>query len=212
MCSIKKISKVPRVGLPVAYLFLAASPTAGLVGLTSLRISGSSAPAGPAVSPEPRRQRFRFQSNLRSTFFDHAPSKEYSEFVSVQPALSGSDFSLSTQEPVQVVSLLTLEEETILGTCCRRFGLFNEVRLALVAGLHRDPSTVEWALASNFTLGDFDGCEVAMETAFLNEIEAGRRAKDKLVNANLRLVVSMGQYYQSIAPSIASDCASIPVA
>ncbi|WP_220131060.1 RNA polymerase sigma factor, RpoD/SigA family [Thermosynechococcus sichuanensis] len=82
------------------------------------------------------------------------------------------------------VPLLTHEQEVIYGKQVQQLAAMNEIREKLAAELNREPTRAEWAAAANIS-------EEELETI----IENGERAKRKMVEANLRLVVSVAKKY-----------------
>ncbi|WP_460194864.1 RNA polymerase sigma factor, RpoD/SigA family [Thermosynechococcus sp. FA-CM-4201] len=82
------------------------------------------------------------------------------------------------------VPLLTHEQEVIYGKQVQQLAAMNEIREKLAAELNREPTRAEWAAAANIS-------EAELETI----IENGERAKRKMVEANLRLVVSVAKKY-----------------
>ena len=82
------------------------------------------------------------------------------------------------------VPLLTHEEEIILGKQVKQMMELLAVHAELAETLGRDPDQVEWAQAAQLSADDL---AIA--------IEAGERAKRKMVEANLRLVVSVAKKY-----------------
>ncbi|WP_363315796.1 RNA polymerase sigma factor, RpoD/SigA family [Thermosynechococcus sp. M98_K2018_005] len=82
------------------------------------------------------------------------------------------------------VPLLTHEQEVIYGKQVQQLAAMNEIREKLAAELNREPTRAEWAAAANMSEGE-------LETI----IENGERAKRKMVEANLRLVVSVAKKY-----------------
>jgi RNA polymerase nonessential primary-like sigma factor len=83
------------------------------------------------------------------------------------------------------VPLLTHEEEILYGKQVQRLALLNETQAALMVGLQRHPTIAEWADRVNLTV-----------TALESAIAEGERAKRRMVEANLRLVVSVAKKYQ----------------
>ncbi|MBW4666417.1 MAG: RNA polymerase sigma factor, RpoD/SigA family [Cyanomargarita calcarea GSE-NOS-MK-12-04C] len=82
------------------------------------------------------------------------------------------------------VPLLTHEEEIFYGKQVQRSSTLHEIRESLANQLGRQPSLEEWAKATK------------LETTNLNEaIADGEIAKRKMVEANLRLVVSVAKKY-----------------
>lgn len=82
------------------------------------------------------------------------------------------------------VPLLTHEQEVIYGKQVRYLSLLAEVRERLLLELGREPSLVEWAGEAQVSLVDLQ-----------QAIALGERAKRKMVEANLRLVVSVAKKY-----------------
>lgn len=82
------------------------------------------------------------------------------------------------------VPLLTHEEEIRYGKQVQRSTMLHDVREELATRLERQPTIEEWAKATN------------LEISELNEaIAEGEIAKRKMVEANLRLVVSVAKKY-----------------
>jgi RNA polymerase nonessential primary-like sigma factor len=83
------------------------------------------------------------------------------------------------------VPLLTHEQEIVLGKQVQRMMELFELREKLVNILEREPSDQEWADKAN--LGEADLQE---------QLRHGQRAKQKMIEANLRLVVAIAKKYQ----------------
>jgi RNA polymerase nonessential primary-like sigma factor len=83
------------------------------------------------------------------------------------------------------VPLLTHEEEILYGKQVQRLSALNEAKAALMVGLQRHPTIAEWADRANLTV-----------TKLEQAIAEGERAKRRMVEANLRLVVSVAKKYQ----------------
>jgi RNA polymerase nonessential primary-like sigma factor len=83
------------------------------------------------------------------------------------------------------VPLLTQEEEIIYGKQVVRLTHLRQVRSDLEAQLGHPPSRVEWAKA----------CELS-EAELKHLIQQGERATRRMIEANLRLVVSVAKKYQ----------------
>lgn len=82
------------------------------------------------------------------------------------------------------VPLLTHEQEIILGKQVQRLNLLQEQKDALANQLGYEPGLMEWATAAGLSLEE-------LKTV----IREGDRAKRKMVEANLRLVVSVAKKY-----------------
>ncbi|NCJ06816.1 RNA polymerase sigma factor, RpoD/SigA family [Synechococcales cyanobacterium C] len=82
------------------------------------------------------------------------------------------------------VPLLTHEQEILLGKQVQALIKLNQVRDELEAHLERSPTQLEWAAAAQLT-------EAALEST----VAQGEIAKRKMVEANLRLVVSVAKKY-----------------
>jgi RNA polymerase nonessential primary-like sigma factor len=83
------------------------------------------------------------------------------------------------------VPLLTHEEEILYGKQVQRLALLNELSAAMMVGLQRHPTIAEWADRANLSPAQLEAA-----------IAAGERAKRRMVEANLRLVVSVAKKYQ----------------
>jgi RNA polymerase nonessential primary-like sigma factor len=83
------------------------------------------------------------------------------------------------------VPLLTHEEEILYGKQVQRLALLNEAKDGLMVGLQRHPTIAEWAERANLTIASLE-----------KAIAEGERAKRRMVEANLRLVVSVAKKYQ----------------
>jgi RNA polymerase nonessential primary-like sigma factor len=82
------------------------------------------------------------------------------------------------------VPLLTHEEEIILSKRVQRLVVLDQVKTSLQAQLGHPPTLEEWAAASMLSLRELE-----------RTIESGEVAKRKMVEANLRLVVSVAKKY-----------------
>ncbi|MEB3883128.1 RNA polymerase sigma factor, RpoD/SigA family [Lyngbya sp. CCY1209] len=83
------------------------------------------------------------------------------------------------------VPLLTREQEIVFGKQVQQMMSLLEVRDTLAEKLDRDPSDEEWAQAAEIS-----------EAELTEALNKGRRAKQKMIEANLRLVVSIAKKYQ----------------
>lgn len=82
------------------------------------------------------------------------------------------------------VPLLTHEQEVIYGKQVQHLAMLNELRQQLATNLNREPTLEEWANSAKLSTKELE-----------NVIKAGERAKRKMVEANLRLVVSVAKKY-----------------
>ena len=83
------------------------------------------------------------------------------------------------------VPLLTREQEIIYGKQVQQMMSLLEAKEALEKELHREPTSEEWATKVDIAVGELP------ET-----IKRGKRAKQKMIEANLRLVVAIAKKYQ----------------
>ncbi len=83
------------------------------------------------------------------------------------------------------VPLLTHEQEIIYGKQVNALVALQDLRSSLTLQLDRSPTVLEWASAAD------------LDAATLNDrIKQGERAKRRMIEANLRLVVSVAKKYQ----------------
>ncbi len=83
------------------------------------------------------------------------------------------------------VPLLTHEQEIVYGKQVQQMMALLEVKENLTAKLDREPTTTEWAEAAKLSDAELD-----------KTLRIGQRAKQKMVEANLRLVVAIAKKYQ----------------
>ncbi|AKE65505.1 group 2 RNA polymerase sigma factor [Microcystis aeruginosa NIES-3806] len=83
------------------------------------------------------------------------------------------------------VPLLTHEQEIIYGKQVQRMMSLLEAKEALSKQLGREPDRLEWADSVNLSENELD-----------RALKAGDRAKRKMIEANLRLVVAIAKKYQ----------------
>ena len=84
------------------------------------------------------------------------------------------------------IRLLRADEEIELARKIADLLELERVRMRLAEKLNRDPQDKEWAVEVNMPL-----------PAFRHRLHLGRRAKDKMVQSNLRLVVSIAKKYMN---------------
>jgi RNA polymerase nonessential primary-like sigma factor len=102
----------------------------------------------------------------------------------MKTAQTATDLVRTYLREIGRVPLLTHEEEIFYGKQVQRSCALHESRESLATQLDRQPTLEEWAKATN------------LEPAELNEaIADGEIAKRKMVEANLRLVVSVAKKY-----------------
>lgn len=82
------------------------------------------------------------------------------------------------------VPLLTHEQEILYGKQVQRLSALQEVQESLWEELGRQPTLLEWASSCSLSEEELQNC-----------IAAGETAKRKMVEANLRLVVSVAKKY-----------------
>ena len=83
------------------------------------------------------------------------------------------------------VPLLTHEQEIIYGKQVNALVALQDLRSRLTLQLSRSPTILEWASAAE------------LDAATLNDrVKQGERAKRRMIEANLRLVVSVAKKYQ----------------
>jgi RNA polymerase nonessential primary-like sigma factor len=102
----------------------------------------------------------------------------------MKTAQTATDLVRTYLREIGRVPLLTHEEEICYGKQVQRSSALNEIREDLASQLGHQPTLDEWATAAK------------IEAAELNEVIAdGEIAKRKMVEANLRLVVSVAKKY-----------------
>ena len=99
-------------------------------------------------------------------------------------AASSTDLVRTYLKEIGRVPLLTHEEEIILGKQVKQLMQLLALQSELAERLGHEPTQAEWAEAAEMT-------EANLSAA----VEAGERAKRKMVEANLRLVVSVAKKY-----------------
>ena len=99
-------------------------------------------------------------------------------------AAASGDLVRTYLKEIGRVPLLTHEQEIVLGKRVKQMMALLAIQSELAEKLEREPSQSEWAQAAEMSEQDLS---VA--------ISAGERAKRKMVEANLRLVVSVAKKY-----------------
>jgi RNA polymerase nonessential primary-like sigma factor len=99
-------------------------------------------------------------------------------------AAPSSDLVRTYLKEIGRVPLLSHEEEIVLGKQVKQLMVLIDLQTQLAETLSREPSQAEWANAAN--ISEFELAKL---------VSAGKRAKHKMVEANLRLVVSVAKKY-----------------
>lgn len=102
----------------------------------------------------------------------------------MKAAASSTDLVRTYLKEIGRVPLLTHEEEIVLGKQVKQLMMLLTLQSKLAEQLGREPSQAEWAAAAEIS-------KTELETL----VNAGERAKRKMVEANLRLVVSVAKKY-----------------
>ncbi|MDB9420033.1 RNA polymerase sigma factor, RpoD/SigA family [Microcystis aeruginosa] len=101
-----------------------------------------------------------------------------------QPTLN-ADMVRTYLHEIGRVPLLTHEQEIIYGKQVQRMMSLLETKEALSKQLGREPQRLEWADSVNLSENELD-----------RALKTGDRAKRKMIEANLRLVVAIAKKYQ----------------
>jgi RNA polymerase nonessential primary-like sigma factor len=101
-----------------------------------------------------------------------------------QPKYTG-DMVRTYLHEIGRVPLLTQEQEICYGKQVQQMMLLLEVKQALEQTLDRPPTQLEWATAATLTEAELDRL-----------LRVGHQAKQKMIEANLRLVVAIAKKYQ----------------
>ncbi|MCY7393977.1 MAG: RNA polymerase sigma factor, RpoD/SigA family [Leptolyngbyaceae cyanobacterium CAN_BIN12] len=102
----------------------------------------------------------------------------------MKTAQTSSDLVRTYLREIGRVPLLTHEQEVVLGKQVQRLVALHSIKEALTVRLECEPSLVEWAQEADLT-----------EAELKQAISEGEAAKRKMVEANLRLVVSVAKKY-----------------
>ena len=101
-----------------------------------------------------------------------------------QPRYTG-DLVRTYLHEIGRVPLLSHEEEICYGKQVQEMMLLKEVKQTLEQTLNRAPSIVEWSQELSISEAEIDRI-----------LRQGNRAKQKMIEANLRLVVAIAKKYQ----------------
>jgi RNA polymerase nonessential primary-like sigma factor len=102
----------------------------------------------------------------------------------MKTAQTSTDLVRTYLREIGRVPLLTHEQEILYGKQVQRSVALQEVKESLWEKLGREPTLSEWAQATSLSPSELDCC-----------VAAGEIAKRKMVEANLRLVVSVAKKY-----------------
>jgi len=102
----------------------------------------------------------------------------------MKTAQTSTDLVRAYLREIGRVPLLTHEQEILYGKQVQRSTAFQETKEILAERLGREPSDVEWAEQAGVSVGELQ-----------QAIADGEVAKRKMVEANLRLVVSVAKKY-----------------
>jgi RNA polymerase nonessential primary-like sigma factor len=102
----------------------------------------------------------------------------------MKTAQTSTDLVRTYLREIGRVPLLTHEQEILYGKQVRRLSSLQEERESLAQTLGRDPTEVEWLQVVQLS-----------ETEWQQAIAEGENARRKMVEANLRLVVSVAKKY-----------------
>jgi RNA polymerase nonessential primary-like sigma factor len=101
-----------------------------------------------------------------------------------QPKYTG-DMVRTYLHEIGRVPLLTQEQEICYGKQVQQMMLLQEVKQSLEQTLNRPPTQIEWASAATVSAAEID-----------RVMRFGHQAKQKMIEANLRLVVAIAKKYQ----------------
>jgi RNA polymerase nonessential primary-like sigma factor len=101
------------------------------------------------------------------------------------PAPAGRDMVRTYLHEIGRVPLLTHEQEIIFGKQVQQMMSLLETQETLTQTLGHEPTSLEWAAKSDLSETDLEGA-----------LKQGKRAKQKMIEANLRLVVAVAKKYQ----------------
>ncbi len=102
-----------------------------------------------------------------------------------QEGQPGTDPVRTYLQEISRIPLLSHEQEIVYGKQVQRMMRLYQTRAALAQELEQEPTTAAWAQTTNLSLNE-------LHVALMQ----GQRAKRKMIEANLRLVVSVAKKYQ----------------
>ncbi|HBE20707.1 MAG TPA: RNA polymerase sigma factor, RpoD/SigA family [Cyanobacteria bacterium UBA11149] len=102
----------------------------------------------------------------------------------MKTAQTSTDLVRTYLREIGRVPLLTHEQEIVYGKQVQRLSTLQEIKESLAAQLGEEPTLSGWAEAASISESELNAC-----------IVAGERAKRKMVEANLRLVVAVAKKY-----------------
>ncbi len=127
--------------------------------------------------------RLRF-TDARPRFALYLLPLRRSHSVGLMKTTTSTDLVRTYLREIGRVPLLTHEEEVFYGKQVQRLTVLQELKDSLAEKLGREPSFSEWAREAGLSEAELD-----------RVVEIGDRAKRKMVEANLRLVVSVAKKY-----------------
>lgn len=104
--------------------------------------------------------------------------------IAMKTAQTSTDLVRTYLQEIGRVPLLTHEQEILYGKQVQRLNALEQIKESLFEQLGYEPTLCEWAKASSLSETELQAC-----------IRAGQVAKRKMVEANLRLVVSVAKKY-----------------
>lgn len=104
--------------------------------------------------------------------------------IAMKTAQTSTDLVRTYLQEIGRVPLLTHEQEILYGKQVQRLNALEQTKESLFEQLGYEPTLCEWAKASSLSEAELQSC-----------IRAGQTAKRKMVEANLRLVVSVAKKY-----------------
>lgn len=102
----------------------------------------------------------------------------------MKTAQTSTDLVRTYLREIGRVPLLTHEQEILYGKQVQRLTALQSVKESLWEQMGREPTLLEWAEATSLSPAELESC-----------INAGELAKRRMVEANLRLVVSVAKKY-----------------